>query len=232
MPFLNVSEEGKTRERMVEEGVRKIVKCAVEVWRYASMEPGEVMVAMEPSQVTGGEERGQGGESGVALVTFPRIWREVVHEDLRGESYRNDGGCVYTEGSVLRWNDDAIKACLAEGYGGTTTLGVANTPLGPMMASAHAPSTTASSDRSRSRIPPTRRAGKAGAASHTLSDEQATHDQRSVSSEPAQDEEGEAWDDDADEVEAEEEEKDDTEGEEAMVASSSVDHPTPSVDEG
>ena len=108
IPFL----ASKKWDRSVRERVRKIVKCAVEVWRYASMEPGKVQASMEPGKMVGEKEKK--GKKGIVLVTFPKIWREAVHEDLRGEENRDDNGCVYLQGSMIRWSDDTLKGDRAE----------------------------------------------------------------------------------------------------------------------
>ena len=71
------------------------------------MEPGRVQALMEPEKLL---ENGE-AEKDVALVTFPRIVREPVHEDLRNETNKNDNGCVFAEGQSLLWTDPSIRDC-------------------------------------------------------------------------------------------------------------------------
>ena len=85
------------------EALRKIVKTAIEVWRYASMESARVSASMSKSTVAG--HILSATDDKVALVLFPRIYREPLHEDLRNHTNRDNQGYVYTEGRYLSWND-------------------------------------------------------------------------------------------------------------------------------
>ena len=85
------------------EALRKIIKTTIEVWRYASMEPARISASMSKS-IVAGDVLGAAGDK-VALVMFPRIFREQSLEDLRNHTNKDDEGYVYTESRYLAWDD-------------------------------------------------------------------------------------------------------------------------------
>lgn len=109
-------------------GVRKIVKLAAETWRHARVER-ELILAMLPApaaedvsneeweEYPSGREpspsrRGDHGRH-VVLRTFPRIFREVAHEDFADDNDKRNP-CVYSPGFVLYSDSPVILARLDE----------------------------------------------------------------------------------------------------------------------
>ena len=98
----------------IHEALRRLVKTAVEAWRYASMEPSRITASMSKATVVRNVNDNTSGSAAVALVLFPRIAREPLHEDLRNEMNKDDKGCIYSEGQVVKWDDPVLLACRAE----------------------------------------------------------------------------------------------------------------------
>jgi hypothetical protein len=114
--------ESEAKEDEVRVAVRKIVKLAVETWRYARLEREKIEALMPPvddEAKPNGEEGfwipyGDQGLAGanandseqndkkVLLRVFPIIRREQIQEGFRStEKDCNDKGCVYSKGLAL-----------------------------------------------------------------------------------------------------------------------------------
>ena len=103
-------------------GIRRIVKLAVETWRYARLEKGAVTASLShengPTLLRLGETDGNLTSLGpapnqpreVLLPLFPLIQRQPAPEELRGDSNEGVDGCVYTSGRIVYTDDPMILA--------------------------------------------------------------------------------------------------------------------------
>lgn len=111
------SAEAQERTDELRAAVRRIVKLAVETWRYARLEREKVEAFMPPVGEQSGQEEGVGlwlpysvdGSDGeekklanMLLRIFPVIRRERVQESFWfTDKDRHDRGCVYSKGCAL-----------------------------------------------------------------------------------------------------------------------------------
>jgi hypothetical protein len=133
MPFTESSAEEAIRA-----AIRRIVKLAVEVWRFARLEREMIEASMpETFSEEGGEEgfwlpqtfdhsaypvnavkpvfEKQHGAKQLLLTVFPIIRREPMHQCFRlSEKEIDDQGCVYSPGIALYHDSPPVLARLAE----------------------------------------------------------------------------------------------------------------------
>lgn len=118
--ILPLCTEGSARKDELRTKVRKIVKLAVETWRYARLERERIEASMPmhgdivskqdlgkcwlpySHQDVNGIEPGMGSEHGLLLRVFPKIERERVQEIFCASGKdENDQGCTYSKGFAL-----------------------------------------------------------------------------------------------------------------------------------
>ena len=100
-------------------GIRRIVKLAVETWRYARLEKGVITASLSDQKRRGALEPEHAGEPStsakslgqqsreVVLPLFPVIEKQPIPEELRGELKEDSRECVYTSGRML-YTDDPL----------------------------------------------------------------------------------------------------------------------------
>ena len=107
-------------------GIRRIVKLAVETWRYARLEKGTITASLSPEDGSTSLRLGEAGVNltnagpapyqsrEVLLSLFPLVQRQPVPEELRGESNEGIDACVYTPDRILYADDPMVLASLQE----------------------------------------------------------------------------------------------------------------------
>jgi hypothetical protein len=133
MPFTELSAEDEIRA-----AVRRIVKLAVEVWRFARLEREMIKASMPETFDNERPEEGfwlpqsfdhsaypvnavkpifesSPGANQLLLRVFPVIRREPIHQGFRlREKEADDEGCVYSRGIALYHDSPPVLARLAE----------------------------------------------------------------------------------------------------------------------
>ena len=87
----------KSKGEEMRREVRLVVKVAAETWRSARIELGRVGIREM--------EKPQEGE--VLFELFPRVGREGLAREFRGEA-REDPGCVYSAGKIITTNSPEV----------------------------------------------------------------------------------------------------------------------------
>lgn len=99
----------KARWKGINLAVRNIVKCAVETWRYARLEPSLIVASMNTAEMAkfqhhdSTEKRDFGQPPSLSL--FPVIRREAKHDSLLEENESEDRGCIYSSGQLCPADD-------------------------------------------------------------------------------------------------------------------------------
>ena len=107
-------------------GIRRVVKLAIETWRYTRLEKGAITASLSHENGSASLRRGETGNNMVSaepaahqsrevlLLLFPLVQRRPVPEELRGDTKEDMDGCVYTPGRKLYADDPVVLASLEE----------------------------------------------------------------------------------------------------------------------
>lgn len=202
-------------------GVRKIVKIAVETWRYARLEREMISAQMPPAEDpvgTGDEwhcrdhkDADQTDPAGhprqTLLRLLPSISREPIHESLRAEDQQSDQGQLYCRGVTLCSQCPAVQTRRQELQ--AKTAAAPEPPVAPVEAAGASPSSLppgqGSSEPNVTPTPPP----AAGAETASNDDTDDETDDASGSCDDDEDDDGDDDDDEDDEEDDEEEDEDD-----------------------